>query len=229
MKQCLWLWPHVFILHGNRGDVFCLFFLTVSDVRKELIRFLCGVVKRSGGPTGRSRTSNIQIRRDVAAKWSVFSDSRCAAVPSTVITARSITPCQREKCINTGYCRTPCLTHEWENYPVPSCCSTFILGGKQLLTRNHFSNHFEAVFLDVRVTQKWRQDDAGEHLAFILQLCFKKKKFNLTVRSMYEYVLWWQEDELRHLQCVSKPDVCWWALWSLVTFVMAVTRYYKPK
>lgn len=100
-----------------------------------------------GGPTGRSRTSNIQISRDVAAKWSVFSDSRCAAVPSTVITARSITPCQREKCINTGYCRTPCLTHEWENYPVPSCCSTFILGGKQLLTRNHFSNHFEAFFL----------------------------------------------------------------------------------
>lgn len=100
-----------------------------------------------GGPTGRSRTSNIQIRHDVAAKWSVFSDSRCAAVPSTVITARSITPCQREKCINTGYCRTPCLTHEWENYPVPSCCSTFILGGKQLLTRNHFSNHFEVVFL----------------------------------------------------------------------------------
>lgn len=172
--------------------MFCLFFLTVSDVRKELIRFLRGVVvKRSGGgATGRSRTSNIQIRRDVAAKWSVFSDSRCAAVPSTVITARSITPCQREKCINTGYCRTPCLTHEWENYPVPSCCSTFILGGKQLLTRNHFSNHFEAVFLDAPVTQKWRLDEAGEHLAFILQLCFKKKKFNLTVRSMYEYVLW---------------------------------------
>ena len=132
--------------------------------------------QETGGPTSRSRTSDIQIRRDVAAKWSVFSDSRCAAVPSTVITARSITPCQREKYINTGYCRTPCLTHEWENYPVPSCCSTFILG-KQLLTRNHFFKSFWGVlfiylfiylFFDVQVTQR-------EHLAFILKLCLRKR------------------------------------------------------
>lgn len=122
------------------------------------------------------------------------------------------------------------LSHTWMGELSSSLLLQYVhFGGEAAFDKKPFFKSFWGVFFDVRVTQKWRLDEAGEHLAFILQLCFKKKKFNLTVRSMYEYVLWWHEDELRHLQYVSKPDVCWWALWSLVTFVMAVTWYYKPK
>lgn len=176
-------------LFSMATEVMCVFFLDGFGRKKRTnpVSLLC-CRQGIGGPTSRSHTSNIQIRRDVAAKWSVFSDSRCAAVPSTVITARSITPCQREKCINTGYCRTPCLTHEWENYPVPSCCSTFILG-EAAFDKKPFFKSFWGSFFDAQVTQKWRQDDTREHLAFISQLCVRKRSLTWLLSLYLWYVV----------------------------------------
>lgn len=76
--------------------------------------------------TSHSNTSDIQI------KWCFRKTERfhwfpLRRHPSTVITARSITPCQWEKYINTGFWRTPCLTWEWENYTAPSCPPTYSL------------------------------------------------------------------------------------------------------
>jgi len=51
-------------------------------------------------------------------KRCIFNDSRCDAIPPLLLPN---VPCQWEKCVNTGYWQTPCLTHEWENYPASSC------------------------------------------------------------------------------------------------------------
>lgn len=48
----------------------------------------------------------------------------------------------------------------------------------------------------MRVTQKWRLDEAGEHLAFILQLCVRER--SLTCKS----------DQCMNMFCGDKRTNC---------------------
>lgn len=105
MKQCLLLQRNVFNPHGNRSDGFSWWFRTGETNPVSVASW--------GYWLAHSRSTNIQIRRyAVAKKRSIFQWFPLRCHRSTVITARSITPCQREKCINTGYWQTPCVTHE---------------------------------------------------------------------------------------------------------------------